>query len=167
MEGLQALTTAWSINWGCSLGIEQLNISNNAVGMASQEFIQFMSNMRRHSKLKRLGLGNSGIQVGSIILELGFLKLTYLDLSDNKFDKLTQSNLVHFCEGTQTLETIRLANTQLGAPMFGRVLKTLFENPILQNLSIDLSRNMLGLPGIQSLAPYFKKKCKIERTGFV
>eukprot|EP01124_Arcella_intermedia_P001764 TRINITY_DN10964_c0_g1_i1.p1 TRINITY_DN10964_c0_g1~~TRINITY_DN10964_c0_g1_i1.p1 ORF type:complete len:899 (+),score=162.43 TRINITY_DN10964_c0_g1_i1:28-2724(+) len=155
-SGLTSILNSWTINWGMSLGIEELNLSNNAIATASLEVIQFMSAMRRHSKLRRLSLANTGIQSGSLILELGFMKISYLDLSDTKFDKLTQSNLSFFCEGTTTLETIRLANTQLGAPLYAKILQTLFDNKNISNISVDLSRNSLGLPGIQQIASSFK-----------
>eukprot|EP01123_Difflugia_compressa_P011620 TRINITY_DN470_c0_g6_i1.p1 TRINITY_DN470_c0_g6~~TRINITY_DN470_c0_g6_i1.p1 ORF type:complete len:767 (-),score=153.63 TRINITY_DN470_c0_g6_i1:47-2029(-) len=154
--GLQALTNAWTINWGLSLGIEELNISNNQLSTASPDFIAFMSTMRKYSKLRRLGIANTSIAVGSLILELGFLKLTYLDFSDNRFDKLTQSNIAHFCEGTKTLETIRLANTGLGSQVITRLLQTLFSNESLNNLSIDISRNAIGPQGISSIAQVVK-----------
>jgi Ran GTPase-activating protein (RanGAP) involved in mRNA processing and transport len=155
-SGFQSIILALSINWGMTLGIEELNISNNMIGTASGDFISFIGLMKKHCKIRRLALANTGIQVGSFILELSSLKITYLDLSDNKFDKLTQNNLVHFCEGTQTLETIRLANTSLGAQMLARVVKTLFENDTLKSISIDLSRNSLGLAGVQQIVPFLR-----------
>lgn len=66
------------LNWGMTLGIEELNLSGNPLNTVSaSKVVNLISSMRKHTKLKRLSMAGMGVDVGQLVLELSFVVSTF------------------------------------------------------------------------------------------
>jgi Ran GTPase-activating protein (RanGAP) involved in mRNA processing and transport len=157
-SGLNNILDALSMNWGMTIGLEELNISGNQLpSQVGLRFITFISNMRKYSRLRRLSIANTGIDVGMLAIEIaGIEPLQYINLSDNKSNKITSGQLNYLCETTSNLQSIRLASVGLEVETLKRILDALFLNKNLRNINLDLSRNSLGPEGTKTLLPSIK-----------
>jgi len=157
-SGLNNIIDALSMNWGMTIGLEELNISGNQLPtQVGLRFIAFISNMRKYSRLRRLSVSNTGIDVGMLAIEISCIEtLQYLNLSDNKSNKITSGQINYLCETASNLQSIRLASVGLEVETIKRILDALFLNKNLRNINLDLSRNSLGPDGIKALLPSIK-----------
>lgn len=70
-KGLGALVAAFRINWGMSLGIEELNISGNPLDAETgRYFTEWLKEMAEWSSLRRLSVANTGMPLGVLFLRL-------------------------------------------------------------------------------------------------
>eukprot|EP01124_Arcella_intermedia_P026146 TRINITY_DN4844_c0_g1_i1.p1 TRINITY_DN4844_c0_g1~~TRINITY_DN4844_c0_g1_i1.p1 ORF type:complete len:911 (+),score=229.13 TRINITY_DN4844_c0_g1_i1:58-2790(+) len=154
LEGMKA-------NWAFTLSLQQLSLAHNPMSEnAANELASILSNMKKSGALKRLSLANVGGLTVSLLAELSNLKLSFLDLSGNKFDNTkTSSALISYCEAVSSpsLDTLGLASCALSPEILSRMLKGIFQNEPQQLYSFDVSANFVG-SGLHLITPLLKEK---------
>lgn len=144
-RGVGAVVHAFRINWGMSLGIQELSISGNPMDPNTASFFTaWLKDMAEYSALRRLGVANTGLELGTFFHRLKGYELEYLDISDNKFDRTMEQTMVAYIEGANNLRILKMAGVAMPPPILAKILGALFKNPRLQGLHIDLSRSGIG-----------------------
>eukprot|EP01125_Pyxidicula_operculata_P012115 TRINITY_DN3977_c0_g1_i1.p1 TRINITY_DN3977_c0_g1~~TRINITY_DN3977_c0_g1_i1.p1 ORF type:complete len:875 (-),score=295.75 TRINITY_DN3977_c0_g1_i1:738-3362(-) len=146
-EGAALLFDSLSKNQDLATSIEELNISHNPLNPnAGSAFVKCVSTMRRKPSLKRLSIANTNSPMAFLFLEIGFMGLEYLDISDCKIDKEFQTAFYLYFEMNKTLKVIKMAGLKAAsADLVAEVLRRLFGNTNLKDLHLDLSRGSLQL----------------------
>eukprot|EP01125_Pyxidicula_operculata_P018697 TRINITY_DN6666_c0_g1_i1.p1 TRINITY_DN6666_c0_g1~~TRINITY_DN6666_c0_g1_i1.p1 ORF type:complete len:1190 (+),score=323.85 TRINITY_DN6666_c0_g1_i1:85-3654(+) len=145
-KSITVLFRALQNNPGMALKIQELNLSHIKMDSeGSGACVEWLHDVSRESNLKRLSLANTGITTGLLMMNKIMLKLHYLDISDNKFDKMHFENLHSIAADFANMEVVRLSN--IGLPMenickFIREIGSKNTN-ISGEFSLDLSRNMI------------------------
>lgn len=144
-RSLSALLHAFKGNWGMSLGIQELDLSHNRFDETSiSNLIEWLSLMKSHSKLRRLGLSNTNIDVQSLLKSIKhFSALEYLDISNNEMDKITPTIMEDLIPQSKTLTTINIASTSLSCESMCTWFQYLFSSNI-KDICINISNNSIG-----------------------
>eukprot|EP01125_Pyxidicula_operculata_P010577 TRINITY_DN3478_c3_g1_i3.p1 TRINITY_DN3478_c3_g1~~TRINITY_DN3478_c3_g1_i3.p1 ORF type:complete len:984 (+),score=257.98 TRINITY_DN3478_c3_g1_i3:34-2985(+) len=162
-QAMITLVNALRINLSMSLGIEELNLSGNQFSLeSSQAFSWWIKDIRKHCALTRLSIANSGVTLGSVMLEINAVPLTYLDISDNRFDKTNLTILCHFAQTTTTTNTLCIANIGVPLDILSKTVQGFIDNENIDNIHLDISRNNIGAKGIDALNPIFRSSTKLK-----
>jgi Ran GTPase-activating protein (RanGAP) involved in mRNA processing and transport len=171
-RGFITLMLAFKANYGMSLAIEELNISDNRLDTeASTAICEWFSSAKAYSALRRLAVANTSIDVGFLLSHLKSMKqMEWIDISGNKCDKIAGEHLVELARESQSLKVIRVADCSLSAETIGKFVAALLKNELLSELCVDLSGNDLGSKGATELVNALHsgnnvKVLNISRTG--
>jgi Ran GTPase-activating protein (RanGAP) involved in mRNA processing and transport len=145
-RGVTAIVHAFKANWGMSLALEEFSISGNKLDdEATDEICNWLNSMKAYSTLRRLAVADTLIDTFKLLESARWIKsLEYLDLSNNKCDKVQPDVWSRFATGMQALRVLKVANCSLPFENAQKLLDGLFRNDALTDLSIDFSGNNFG-----------------------
>eukprot|EP01126_Amoeba_proteus_P048170 TRINITY_DN5554_c0_g1_i1.p1 TRINITY_DN5554_c0_g1~~TRINITY_DN5554_c0_g1_i1.p1 ORF type:complete len:440 (-),score=90.35 TRINITY_DN5554_c0_g1_i1:313-1632(-) len=152
------IVKALCFNWGLSIGIRELNLSENSMNQATSTFFceDYLGNLNKFGKLTRLSVAGTGLNVTSLVQVLDPLPIQYLDLSDNKIDPKLTSPIVMYLQETSTLSVLRLAGTGLAEEFLMPMVHALLHNPKLKLVHLDISNNPALGKGLDVFTNAFK-----------
>jgi Ran GTPase-activating protein (RanGAP) involved in mRNA processing and transport len=108
------------------------------------------------NQLHSLNLANCQANLGSILgaITRGSPELHYVDLSHNKIGRKEIGQLKLFLQGSSALKGLNLSATALTVDLLKEVCAAVFNNPYLQEFSLNISNNKLGPAGAKLLAGF-------------
>lgn len=144
-RSLSALIHAFKANWGLSLGLEELDLSDNTFDdTTTANFSEWFSLMKSHSNLRRIGLSNTNIDGVSALKAIKYCpKLEYVDLSHNNMEKVNSNFLEENFPVSKGIKVINVASTSMPADAIITLLRTLMKSDY-SDLSINIASNSLG-----------------------
>ncbi|GAM27944.1 hypothetical protein SAMD00019534_111200 [Acytostelium subglobosum LB1] len=150
------LFQAFERNFGMSLAIKSLNLSNNKPGDSGQQAIaSWMSKIKGCNKLSYLNLSNCGINFSIMGPALGHVDVAHLCLSGNKIDKNAAKLLAeNVLNSTENLLHLDLSNCWLGYYPLEHIFSSLNLNKRPARLNINLSNNGLSASEASVIGKY-------------
>jgi Leucine Rich repeat len=153
-KGMLALVNAFERNYGVSLTIEELSLSENSFDDdGSKAFERWLANVKEHAALRVLRLAKCKLNVTSAAKS--FRQLAYLeelDVSHNKVDHGASQLIAVAAESSSTLHTLKMAKCSLKGDHAEAVARAVLANPRLDGVHLDLARNALDDRCAQALA---------------
>eukprot|EP01117_Protostelium_nocturnum_P011529 TRINITY_DN4177_c0_g1_i1.p1 TRINITY_DN4177_c0_g1~~TRINITY_DN4177_c0_g1_i1.p1 ORF type:complete len:784 (+),score=234.44 TRINITY_DN4177_c0_g1_i1:298-2649(+) len=146
-RGIIDLLSGLESNWGLSLSMEYLNLSNNRFDdPSSQMFERWLFLMNLNSSMKRLLLSNCMLTIGLNLETQEALKmlphLEELDLSRNKFETTSDIELLRsIAMDAPSLKLLNLDYCELGNDWMTLVLNSLAGNSKQNRLNVSIAGN--------------------------
>lgn len=117
--------------------------------------------MHAYSALRRLALANTGIELGVLFNRLkGYVsppslslslspphlcqELEYLDISNNRLDKVFPDTVVQYIDSTHSLKVFSCTGLGMPVSVLTAMLSALFKNPAIKGLALNLANNGIG-----------------------
>lgn len=144
-KSLLQLFMSFKENYGMSMSIEHLNLSQNRLGRrGSHRLASWMNMVRDASHLRRLYLSATALSFTDVGRPLvHFKQLEALDLSCNKLDHASVQLLTLFLETSLAINTLNISQCGLSGEFAGKILATLLTNGALHDVRVHLDLNSL------------------------
>eukprot|EP01124_Arcella_intermedia_P027522 TRINITY_DN5404_c0_g1_i1.p1 TRINITY_DN5404_c0_g1~~TRINITY_DN5404_c0_g1_i1.p1 ORF type:complete len:912 (+),score=196.37 TRINITY_DN5404_c0_g1_i1:321-2738(+) len=158
--GASLIFRSLQLNPGLSLSLEEFHFSGNKMDLeAVNILLDWLRGLAiNNCKLHKLSLATSlGSYTGSIMVSPILLQLSYLDISENKFDKSQLENLSSRVAELKDSFTIIMRDCSVPSDSLAKYIRQLLSNTNLTQVAIDISRNQFGLGGIQQLTEEIKR----------
>lgn len=156
MEGkhINNLFAAFSSNFGMSLTIEELDLSNNKFEeQGCVAFETWLSRAAEYSSLRILKLANTNQSLSTSAAYFHFLAiLEELDLSRNKLDLRAIQLLCSMVEKTSTLQVLNVSGCSLSGKSAAAITSAMLQNRRLRQTKLNLSSNDMAEPDAEYLA---------------
>lgn len=147
MDGKQisAIVDSLASNYGMSLTIEELDLSNNKFDeQASGSFETWLSKSAQYSRLQVLRLANTSQSFSTVAAYFHFLKdLQELDVSNSKLDKRAVQLLCSTLEKSTTLKYLNVSNCTLSNGLGSAIVEAFLTNKNLRETSLIMSASDL------------------------
>lgn len=144
-KGIDILFKALEHNFGSSLGIQCLNLSNNKFEEeGSIAFVSWLSKVREFSHLKSLLLSHTGLfftSVGPWVKNLPYLE--ELDVSENKIDQEGGHYLRVLVDSSRTLQKLNISNCKLPHESIEEICRGILSNSLISNTHLSVASNEL------------------------
>ncbi|PRP83128.1 EF-hand domain-containing protein [Planoprotostelium fungivorum] len=127
-RGISEFLLGMENNWGLSLTLESIDLSNNRFDeVSSSNFERWIGLMNEHSSLKRIALSNTGFTTGlSNEWKEAFRyipNLRDLDLSGTRMDHAgAEASLTFLVEGGPSLQKLNISSSGVGAQAVANIL---------------------------------------------
>jgi len=152
-KGMQAILYALMNHYALSITLEDLDISANSLDEVGSAALQsWLLSMKSFSKLKRLILHSTSLNVMSVARSFPALPLIEIDLSKNKIDTPGCSVLCTALDVSKNLKTFSASNCSMSGDNTCKVIKSIITNRKLSQVRIDISHNGLSEKDAQELA---------------
>lgn len=163
-KGIVSLIAAWEENFGTSLCLEELDLSENSFDKAGSAALEsWMSNVKLLSNLRVLRLSNSNLVVNVIPSLHSLRNLVELDLSGNKIDSGEGCRIIGFvCDHIPTLQVLRISRCQITKDGIEIIADSICRNSELKIITLDISDNIFGDKGASILANKLNKVNPIQ-----
>jgi len=151
---LALIAESLSLNYGMSLTIEELDLSNNRFDdQATIALETWFSKAAEYSRLQILRLSNSNQSFGTIAAYFHFLSdLQLLDLSYSKLDQRAVQLLCSMLEKSNTLKQLLVSNCSLSNGYASAIVEAFLSNKRLHGTHLDLSNCDMNESDAESLA---------------
>jgi len=125
-------------NYGMSLSIQDLDLSNNKLARVGSEWLGGWLNMiREKTHLQHLYLSSTHLDFSSIGRFMVHLKrIVTLDLSHNRLDEASCQLLTLVIESTQNLRNLNLSGCGITSEYAGKILETILSNPFVADVKV-------------------------------
>ena len=126
-------------NYGMSLSIQDLDLSNNKLSRIGSEWLGGWLNMiREKTHLQHLYLSSTHLDFSSIGRFMVHLKrIVTLDLSHNRLDEASCQLLTLVIESTQNLRNLNLSGCGITSEYAGKILQTILSNPFVADVKVS------------------------------
>ena len=162
-KGIVTLIASLDENYGSSLCLEELNLSDNSFDkMGSAAFETWVSNVKLLSTLKKVKLAGSNLVIAAIPSLHALRNLVELDLSRNKIDVTEGCRVLGFViDHSTNLEILKLSKCGLTKDSLEVIFESVVKNVCLKEIALDISENSFGDKGCIYLAQKFVKVSNI------
>lgn len=142
-RSLFSLFSCFKKNYGMSLSIEALDLSDNRLGRRGSKWLGSWMHMAGvNSNLLWLHLSNTALNFISIGRHLvWFTNLQGLDLSDNKLEHASVQLLTLFIETSMKLTSLRVSHCGLSGEFCAKILSVLLTNKNLSDVKVHMDQN--------------------------
>ncbi|KAN0050285.1 hypothetical protein ACTA71_003402 [Dictyostelium dimigraforme] len=150
--GISALTNALKKNIKMSSTLSYLNLSGNK--MEADGSAGLSSFLASPNTLKTLNISNTTPSMETIVgaLVIGCAELKTIDISENKLTKKEVPHLVRFIGASSTLKHFNLSGTKVPVENLKELVVAITSNIYLQDVTLDIKNNDLGIAGARMLA---------------
>jgi Ran GTPase-activating protein (RanGAP) involved in mRNA processing and transport len=154
-EGVNLVLESMIKNFEFSISLKALDLSSNNFDDKSVKlFNQLLCDIgNQGGVLSRLSVSDVKVPFGKICVNLKKLSnLSYLNLSLNKHEKSSDSELISFIRQSRDLRVLSLKDCDLPIDFIKRVVESCKHNSDLKKFQLDISRNNIGERGAEVLA---------------
>mmetsp|Transcript_15762 Transcript_15762/g.61575 ORF Transcript_15762/g.61575 Transcript_15762/m.61575 type:complete len:971 (-) Transcript_15762:53-2965(-) len=144
-KSLLQLFMSFKENYGMSMSIECLDLSQNRLGRrGSHRLASWMNMVRDASHLRRLYLSATALSFADVGRPLvHFKQLEALDLSCNRLDHASVQLLTLFLETSLAINTLNVSQCGLSGEWAGKILATLLTNAAVSDVRVHMDCNSL------------------------
>ncbi|KAK5582324.1 hypothetical protein RB653_003907 [Dictyostelium firmibasis] len=150
--GISTLTNSLKKNIKMTSTLSYLNLSNNK--MEADGSAGLASFLASPNTLKTLNISNTLPSMETIVgaLVIGCAELKTIDISENKLTKKEVPHLVRFIGSSSTLKHFNLSGTKVPVENLKELVLAITSNIYLQEVTLDIKNNDLGIAGARMLA---------------
>ena len=156
LEGKQLYNLALALmsNYGMSLTVEELDLSNNKFDeQATLSFETWLSQAAEYSKLQVIRMANTNQTFNTISAYFHFLSdLRVLDLSKNKLETRAVQLICSMAEKSSTLSELNVSHCSLTGRNAASLAAAVIQNKRLKSTKLNLASNDLTEPDAEFLA---------------
>lgn len=164
-KGMQEVIMALCKNFGMSLGLQVLDLSQNKLDEGCSKWLEtWLEKSGEHSHLRKLMMSRCGMMdltfIAKPLRQLN--RLVELDISHNKVDDGITQLIRVALEDTTTLENLKLEHCGLSGYNAAAILTALGTNKKLQNTKLNIADNELPDTDADMLANAVKKTLNLH-----
>ena len=160
----EMLVSAFERNYGMSLGIEVLDLSDNRFDdEGSKALERWLHNAKEHSRLRVLKLANANLNMTSVARSFRSLRsLEVLDISGNRVDLGASQLLGVTIDETRALRRLKVSECELKIELVQSVVLGLVSNANLSEVHIDIANNPIHSKDMPLLAAALRKSTNLH-----
>ena len=145
LKSLTYLFQSFKDNYGMSLAIQLLDLSQNHLGGRGSVLIgNWLNRIREDSQLEHLYLRNTSLAfvfIGRALVH--YPNLRSLDLSENNLDIASVQLLTLWIETSMNLQSLNVSSCNINGEYIGKILSVMLSNRNLSQVHVHMDRNDL------------------------
>lgn len=152
--GMSQLAQGFRKNVHMTNTLQQLIISGNTLDTeGSSSLASWLANP---NKLQLLNIANTNANLETIMPALvrGCNEIRTINISGNKLSKKATQSVVQFFQSTDSLNSLNLDNTSLGAGEMVLIIEAIGSNAYLQSFEISMAGNRLGTMAAKQISVF-------------